>query len=212
MALSFGRSSTLFVNTPRVDIYLLWVHRRLLVCNVCPLFCYVDFIVEMIVIVIIKPLLLLHIVLFTSSKESVWAMYILSSETRGESRMGFRRCCISLYNIIFQHHLRSSKIELQNALRETCINTISIHLCDSFNIQVQGINVAVWFYSFIFSINIFLKSREISILQFSVAYYRLNLCSFSPRRLKKRMLHIPSFNMYKNEILREKDSLLNHGH
>lgn len=51
-------------------------------------FCYVDFIVEMIVIVIIKPLLLLHIVLFTSSKESVWAMYILSSETHGESRMG----------------------------------------------------------------------------------------------------------------------------
>lgn len=116
MALSFGRSSTLFVNTPRVDIYLLWEHRRLLVCNVCPLFCYVDFIVEMIVIVIIKPLLLLHIVLFTSSKGSVWAMYILSSETHGESRMGFRRCCISLNtinpHIIFQHHLRSSKIEL----------------------------------------------------------------------------------------------------
>lgn len=32
-----------------------------------------------------------------------------------------------------------------------------------------------------------MKSREISILQFSVAYYRLNLCSFSPRRLKKRL-------------------------
>lgn len=29
---------------------------------------------------------------------------------------------------------------------------------------------------------------------------------------KVRMLHIPSLDMYKNEILREKDSLLNHGH